>query len=432
MKILLINLHSSRNAGDAVLTLVTIDQLKKNFPGSQITLVMNDPSSFEGEQPVQGSWMTFIRKKDPKGTLKWRWWVIPGLVIDVGLIIGLYRLTGWKGIRLAPHRWRPLLKAYMDADLVVSSPGGFLRTSGLGLTYLMILFAMGMALLAGKPLYIFPQSIGPLERPWERRLLRWVMAKARIIMTRESISLDQLKAAGIYHPRCYALPDLAFTFAGSDPEQALVYLKSQGIDPESASSLLGITAMNWGAQNPSFKQQSEYEAALAGAIRHFIEAHGGRAILYPQVCGPSQIEDDRIPARRVYAALSDLGSDLVMIEEDVSPELLKACYGFMDLFIGTRMHSNIFALTGGTPVIAIAYQFKTLGIMRDLGLERWVLDINTIDSSKLIEMLEAMLSEIDCVTEKVRAEAPKLVHAAELAGVLIAADFQRIQKANTV
>ena len=42
------------------------------------------------------------------------------------------------------------------------------------------------------------------------------------------------------------------------------------------------------------------------------------------------------------------------------------------------MHSNIFALSETVPVIAIGYLHKTRGIASMLGMDRWVLDIQTI------------------------------------------------------
>ena len=44
-KIALINIHSLRNAGDAALCMVTIQQLKECIPDCELTLVMNDPDS---------------------------------------------------------------------------------------------------------------------------------------------------------------------------------------------------------------------------------------------------------------------------------------------------------------------------------------------------------------------------------------------------
>ena len=45
----------------------------------------------------------------------------------------------------------------------------------------------------------------------------------------------------------------------------------------------------------------------------------------------------------------------------------------LDYLVGTRFHSVIFALAARVPCIAIGYEHKTRGIMRDLSLDGWVL-----------------------------------------------------------
>ena len=52
IRILLINVHSSYNAGDTALTQAAIDQLYANFPNCQISLVANDPESIIGTEPM--------------------------------------------------------------------------------------------------------------------------------------------------------------------------------------------------------------------------------------------------------------------------------------------------------------------------------------------------------------------------------------------
>ena len=48
--------------------------------------------------------------------------------------------------------------------------------------------------------------------------------------------------------------------------------------------------------------------------------------------------------------------------------------------VGTRFHSVIFALNVGVPAIAIAYGGnKSRGIMKDFGLEDFVLDMNDLE-----------------------------------------------------
>ena len=59
----------------------------------------------------------------------------------------------------------------------------------------------------------------------------------------------------------------------------------------------------------------------------------------------------------------------------------------MDLLLGTRLHSNIFALTQGVPVVAIGYQAKTWGTMEMLGLASWVIALEECAGDALTRLL---------------------------------------------
>jgi colanic acid/amylovoran biosynthesis protein len=62
--------------------------------------------------------------------------------------------------------------------------------------------------------------------------------------------------------------------------------------------------------------------------------------------------------------------------DDLSPQALKALYAELEVMIGTRMHANILSIISGTPVVAVAYEHKTAGIMNMLGLASFVVPID--------------------------------------------------------
>jgi len=62
IKVLILNIHSDRNAGDFALSRVTIQQLQANLSACEITLCMNDPQSYEGEFIALGSFFTWVLK----------------------------------------------------------------------------------------------------------------------------------------------------------------------------------------------------------------------------------------------------------------------------------------------------------------------------------------------------------------------------------
>jgi colanic acid/amylovoran biosynthesis protein len=428
LKILLINVHSTRNTGDQVLMLVTLQELQKNFPGCSLSISMDDPQSYSGPESTLGSIFTWVKHIHNDGRTSWRApnliWLIPASLIP----ILIYRWTNRTVLFLTPKSLRSLILAYLEADFLVSKPGGFLYSSGRGLTLILSLYIMTLGLLAGKPLYLLPQSIGPFRHRWELNLVKKVLSAARVVMVREPISYQVLQNGGFHHPRFATFPDPAFLFLPASPSIVEDWLKTHQIEPASARPLLGLTMIDWGAQNSRFDFQKEYEAACAATARYFINQIGGKVILFSQVTGPTAGQDDRLPAQRVQTLLEDLSSSIIFIQEPLAPDLLMALYGRMDLFVGARMHSNIFALKGGVPVLAIGYLHKTLGIMKMVGLDQWVVDIQQASESVLVERLSALWSARQEIRYHLLETIPGLIEQASQVGKLIAEDFSTFQK----
>jgi colanic acid/amylovoran biosynthesis protein len=224
----------------------------------------------------------------------------------------------------------------------------------------------------------------------------------------------------------HLVPDLAFSSGPSNEGPiARALLEEAGLKGETRP-WLGVTLIQWGAQSPSFKGQEHYERAVEVALRHFLSAHGGQVVLFAQVQGPTQAEDDRLPARRLLTRLQDLSGQVLLLDRELPPALLKAAYGQMDIFLWTRLHSNIFALTEGVPVVAIGYQYKTRGIMRMLGLEAWILDIEAVEPQSLAALLEMAWNQRAAIRRHIAEALPPLQEMSSEAGSLLAEDFQRL------
>lgn len=427
INILIINLHSSFNAGDAALALTTIEQLSDSFPGSQITLSMNDPSSHPGEESTVGSFMYWYQTISEDGAIKRDLAALVQLGLSSLATILFYRLFKRANFFQISPRQKMFLQAYLDSDLVVSAPGNFLYSSGkFGIALLTAVYSMALAIFARKPLYLFPQSIGPFRHAWERALVKYVISRARIIMVREPVSMQQLNTYGVKHPRCYQIPDLAFSFSGASYSQVWQWLASHGVNIDQDRPLMGITAINWVAQTSSFTKQTQYETAIIETARHFIRSMRGKVILFTQVYGSTPAADDRIPTRRIAERLQEVGNRVVLIEQPTPSEVLKTAYGLMDVFIGTRMHSNIFAITGGVPVMAIAYRHKTRGIMQLLGLGDWVMEIDQVSGEKMVKMLDRLWCEKQLIRDQIKTQLSGLINQSRQAGLLVASDYSKL------
>jgi colanic acid/amylovoran biosynthesis protein len=426
LKILLINIHSARNAGDQALTQITVQNLRKIFPGSEIILAMDDPESHSGEETALGSFSYWVRKYDQNFRPGWKiknLFLLPFLTLIPLLFLKIIKRPVFI---FTPHQLLTLIKAYFKVDLVVSKPGGFLYSSGKGINLLIAMYTMVYAIFLGKPLYVLPQTIGPLKLPWECWILSQVLSRARIVSVREPISLEFINKCGLNHPRLYLLPDPAFNFQGAPKVKAKTWFLDQGINLTKDRPILGMTVVNWGSENPGFQFQERYEDAYALAARNFVLQYGGKIILLPQVNGPSESQDDRIPTNRIVSKLWDVSGSIYAPMEAIPPDMLKAIYAEMDLLIGTRMHSNIFALSAGVPVIAIAYQLKTSGIMQMLDLGQWTVRIEQVQPETISKMVEDIWGQRDIIRNHLHSLLPSLKNQVNETYNLILEDYYNI------
>ena len=423
MHILLVNLHSSENAGDHALTLEAIRQLHGHFDQPDITLAMNDPASYQEAEEAIGSFYTWMIKPGPDGLPKWRWLIGPLLLFQALVAALVWRISGrLPHLALRPEQYR-LLQAYTQADVVISCAGNFLYSSGtVGLPFILAIFTMAYAWLLGKPLYSLPQSIGPLRRRWEERLVRWIAARMGLLMVREGRAWALIEQLGIDKTRSCLLPDIAFAYPKSDDQVAEALLREQLGSTFGQFPLLGITMMNWGAQNRHFQKQARYEAAIYETINTFLTETEGQVFLFAQVWGPTFGEDDRVPARRVFEKLKEHGR-VYIIDQPLTPAVLKGCYGQMELLLGTRMHSNIFALSEGTPVLAIGYRTKTWGIMEMMGLQEWIVDIEETHSAHLPAQLLKAWNRRETLRAHIATTLPRIKEEAGQAVELLAKDL---------
>jgi len=391
-RLLIINLHSTKNAGDHALLLMSLRKIYAFAPDTQVTLSANDPKGFVDSQleetcvPSFFGWSGGGTDGQPLALLQ-RVWLLGRLYVCSLWAALVYRIFGRQRYTGIPKGYCSLVQAYFEADAILSCPGNFVysRAYLAGLPILIPLFAMAYAWLLDKPLYILPQTLGPLKRRWEETALKWVLHRTKMIAVRDLTSVTLLGKLGFSRDDFQLIPDLAFQFPSAGKEVGAALLKRFGVEADLQRPILGVTLIDWGAQNPAFTRQDRYEAAVAETIRLFLEETSGQVLLFSQVCGPKAADDDRIPARRVAAALAgtSVADRVHTIDAAVPAEILKAAYAYMDLFVGSRLHSNIFALAEGVPVIAIAYQDKTVGVLGMLDMDEWVVRIEDVTSDSL-------------------------------------------------
>lgn len=316
---------------------------------------------------------------------------IPGYLAACQLLafeamLGLLGTSGTPRFgRLVPQNLRAAWVAIAEADLVAALPGGYMVAPEPSSDIWM--YHAASVLLAhhlGRRIVLFPGSYGPfvgVHRPLARR----VLARCDWIMAREAVSLSILQDLRLSGPVLRLVPDAGFAFRDDGRGEAEI-AKLAGTLPSGEPLLVGISVMPHrfpGDPNPP-AQLERYLDSVAAAADRLIEL-GAHVVFVPQSVGSTG--DDARTARHVKARMR-VPSAASVLDRELSPFALSALYARLQLMVGTRMHANILSIAQGVPVVAIAYQHKTPGIMAMAGLADWVVNIESISPAELITRVE--------------------------------------------
>ena len=138
----------------------------------------------------------------------------------------------------------------------------------------------------------------------------------------------------------------------------------------------------------------KYKKSVCNLIK-WLDDNGFFPVLIEHVFSKNFHERDLICINEISEVLKKEKKD-VMIFSDQTLDCMqmKAVYAEMDYLIGTRFHSVIFALTENVPVIAITYGGnKGDGIMRDLNLSNYAIQIDNMDEHSLIDCFVSLVKK---------------------------------------
>lgn len=413
-RVLITNAYSARNRGDAAIILGMLESLGRTpeLREAEIVISSADHPADQAAYPVQvvPSFHSLIGATRGAGRLQCLYFLL--ILLPASLVWALVRR--WCRLELpAPPGLSSLMRAYASCDLVIAAGGGYLYTTSKLNGNVMLLihlhsFMMGRVL--GKPVYLYAQSVGPFAASFQERLTRTALRRVRLIEVRERWTAELLTRWHLRVPVREAA-DAAFLVGATAPRPT--------IERTEGALLVGMTVRRWFRDN---QRQEGYERVMAAFIGRLLEHHGAEVVLLPQVTVPSGHDDDRLVALRVLARAGRPRAARLLDQELTAKEIKWLC-GQPDLFVGTRMHSNIFALSMTVPVLAIAYQPKTTGILEQLGLEEYALPIDDLTTDRLANLFDRLLRERATIRERLRLALPTIEAAAERAGRLIAESY---------
>jgi colanic acid/amylovoran biosynthesis protein len=399
-RILIVNAHSTLNAGDWTIVLGQLRLLGELAPDADVAITSR---TWRHDRPVwaaAGAAAIPPLFSAPTGSGgRWRPWA--------ATLVSL--LVPWQALAF--------LRRLRRADMVLACGGGYFYSQrGFpGLTFWQNYLHVRLAVALRKTVVFLPQSFGPFDNRSSRRLLAGLLASPQVaaVFVRDEVSraclLDFAPAAAgkirscpdmaLYHEPGMVMPTGAFDF--SDLPRPRLALALRDWDFPSAPDRRAKERMREG-----------YLRAVSDACVALHRRQGASFCLFSQARGPSASEDDRPVARRL---LQDLrrripDSHLRLADEaaSASPAAIVALLRRADLVLTSRLHAAILAILAGTPAVTIGYHHKSLGVLRDLGLENNHVAIEAVRA----ETLERLCADLLHASREWRASAARGLDAA--------------------
>lgn len=413
MKILISHVYSSNNNGDAAILSAQIAELRRVFDDPEINISIIDQvpkgHTFDGanvSRALMFGAVTPGRNKLHK--LLYAAVMVPGTLLWAATRRMIHVSLPLPGV------WREPIQTLETSNIQVCVGGGYLRSKqDFTSTIILLLLAhqIWLARMLKKPVYLYAQSFGPYPTRLQRLIARNAIQSASFVLVREAKSERLLDELTIDKSKIVKVPDSAFLFSAK-PNNAIRRM----VRPDGSKDIVvGITVRNWLDE----KQQLDYESAVAMLIRHITSKPNHTVVVIPQVTSSAQHDDDREAGARIARLIGD-NRHAIFLEQRFSPSEILSIYASLDYLVGTRFHSVIFALLSRVPAVAIEYEHKTSGIMQDLGLERWVIPIESASAQSLIKLYDNIELRRNAYIQRLEQVLPEYIAKARSAADLIA------------
>jgi colanic acid/amylovoran biosynthesis protein len=392
MKILLTHAYSKDNKGDAAIVSVLLKHLENIFPDANITVSLYDNDTrytdIEGHKVISNSmFLSVCRFRNLPLKL------IHTFYIETSLLLWAlsYRFFCHSVNYFLPKSVRNIAYEYLESNLFVAVGGGYLRARkgfSENINILLLLNPIIIGILLRKPIILHTQSIGPFATKFQEWIIKVVLNKTQLILVREDYTLATLKKIGVNANLVIRTIDAGFLFTSDKEIQLSDFIENAEI--LKSKTLVGITVRKWLDK----EGQDNFEKEVALFIDMITKGRDVNVLLIPQVTSTVHNDDDRDVANRIFTLVAN--KQCVMnCTISYNHYELKKLYDCLDFIVGTRFHSVIFSLTSYVPALAIEYEYKTGGIMKDLGLSKWVIPIEQVAADNLYEKFMQLLSERD-------------------------------------
>ncbi len=302
----------------------------------------------------------------------------------------------------------PVAAAVAQADAVLDVSGGDSFTDLYGAKrFRAMCMTKRLALEAGRPLILLPQTLGPFRSSSVRAEAAAILRAAAAVWVRDAASFDLLREilGDAFDPaRHRAGLDMALLLPRQEtavPETVQTWLAERDTRPVAGLNVSGLLCRDGAAARAQFGLKSNHCETVETVARAILDAPCDfRLLLVPHVLvAPTAPESDWVVARELEQRLAaEFPERVTTLPQGYTASELKGVISQLSWFAGARMHATIAAFSSGVPTLGLGYSDKAAGVFDSCGLGTHVADLRRLDADDVGAAVEASVRTRDLQT----------------------------------
>ena len=242
------------------------------------------------------------------------------------------------------------LKSLRKAKLFVNGGGSLIQDITSSRSLYFYLFTLWAAKWCGCKIIMYGCGIGPISVPRNRKIAGRILNKTVDIITlRDSVSLELLSDIGVNRPEMILAADPTVNLSYADAVRTRKAFDLEGIPFDIPK--IGFCLRPW--------ESFDHPEYVARAAEYAFNRYGLTPVFLP-----IERPKDNAISERLSKMLSV--PNYVCHHQHPIGDLI-GMLGSMDMVLGMRLHSLIFATAGGAPVVGISYDVKVDSFIKDIG-----------------------------------------------------------------
>lgn len=270
-----------------------------------------------------------------------------------------------------------------------------------------------IVIFLGKKLILLPQTIGPFDNYFIKKVAEYILKKTDKVLTRDELSYNlccDKSGFNIEKHKVLLVPDMAFFMSPAthvDIDSAIDVEKDNYAGILIGINVSGLLYNGGYTMNNMFSLKVDYKSLINKVIYDLTNNVKVSILLVPHVItyGNEIVEDDLTVCKKIFEELEPkYPGRISYVAKPYREHELKQIISKCDFFIGARMHACIGAISMCVPTVPIAYSRKFIGVWKMFELESYVADPRTHTEEEIILMINDALNFREAIHLKLQNE----------------------------